>query len=142
MRSLPVDHRLLEEGTPKGRVDPQARARDPWEGAGGPRLLCVRCGQVVTAGGWATDVGEAHEHSFVNPHGYLFRIGCFLRAPGCLARGEPRHEYSWFSDHHWSVADCSGCGGHLGWSFAGPQRFFGLILDRLVQERQGESGSA
>jgi hypothetical protein len=133
--------RLLERDAPERSARTRTRGRDPWGASRGPRLLCVRCGHPITAGGWARAVGEAHEHSFVNPHGYLYRIGCFEQAPGCVPEGDEHPEYSWFEGYTWQLAQCGGCRSHLGWAFrrAG-DRFHGLILDRVVQEQRGEPG--
>lgn len=114
---------------------------DAWSGASGPRLLCARCGHPVTAGGWRQRVGGAHEHSFVNPHGFLYRIGCFAQAPGCVSRGEEHGEYSWFAGFTWQIAHCGRCDAHLGWGFRSSDRgFHGLVLDRLVEQGSGEAG--
>lgn len=135
--------RLLEHDAPASTRRPQARAEDPWSGAEGGRLLCARCGHPVTALGWARDVAGGHHHSFVNPHGYLYRIGCFGLAPGCTPRGEVVAEYTWFPGYAWQIAHCGGCDTHLGWGFVGrADRFHGLVLDRLVREQRGEPGDS
>lgn len=132
---------LLLEHDPAARdaARPEVRARDPWDEAHGPRLICARCGHPISAGGWALEVAGAHGHSFVNPHGYLYRVGCFRHAPGCAPQGEAQSEYSWFPGYSWQIAVCGGCGAHLGWAFAGREpAFHGLILDRLTP--QGPAG--
>jgi hypothetical protein len=130
--------RLLEHDAPAATRRPEVRAVDPWQGAEGARLLCARCGHPITASGWARDVDGHHEHSFFNPHGYLFRIGCFRQAPGCVPRGEEHAAYSWFDGFTWQIAHCLGCDTHLGWGFRGAEdRFHGLVLDRLVQQVDG-----
>jgi hypothetical protein len=130
--------RLLDRDAPDSTLAPRVRGGDPWDGAQGSRLLCARCGHPISAASWARTVGDGHEHSFVNPHGYLFRIGCFERAPGCALEGAEHAEYSWFEGTTWQRAPCGRCRHHLGWAFRGAQdRFFGLILDRLVPERGG-----
>jgi hypothetical protein len=79
------------------------------------------------------DVGGAHRHSFVNPAGVTFEIGCFREAPGCMVEGEPTTELTWFAGFAWSYALCANCRAHLGWCYEGEgARFFGLILARLV----------
>ncbi len=136
---------LLEKDAqdPQRSDEVQAHPHDPWDEAQGSRLLCARCGHAVTASGWCIQIADAHEHSFVNPHGYLFRIGCFREAPGCTQRGEEHAEYSWFPGYRWTMAPCAHCKTHLGWSFRSDDAvFFGLILDRLVQERPREGGEA
>mgnify|MGYP006971707542 CR=1 FL=1 len=130
---------LLDSADPAGRDKPATRVRDPWDDAEGGRLLCRFCGSEVTARGWACPVQGCHEHSFVNPHGYLYRIACFRLAPGCVPWGPEIAEYSWFPGATWQIAHCAGCGSHLGWSFrTQEERFHGLIMDRLVEQARGE----
>ncbi len=104
-----------------------------------PRVLvCLRCAQPITSPAAACSVAGAHQHTRANPHGFVFRIGCFREAPGCLATGAATHEYSWFPAYAWRVAVCSACVEHLGWLFrCDDDAFYGLILDRLV-EREAE----
>jgi hypothetical protein len=133
---------LLEDEAPEGVLLTEPRPRDPWDDAEGPRLRCARCGHVITASGWAMQVGGSHEHSFVNPHGFLYRIGCFACAPGSVPCGDEHSAYSWFPGYAWQIAHCGACEAHLGWGFRGAaDRFYGLILDRLVQQAGGEPGS-
>lgn len=139
----PAPVSLLEQDGQDGQRDTRARTRDPWGGARGTRLLCAACGRAITAAGWGIRIAGAHEHSFVNPHGLLFRIACFREAPGCSHQGERHHEYSWFPGHSWEIAGCAGCGTHLGWRFErADDRFHGLVQGRLVQESRGEDGEA
>ena len=97
-------------------------------------LHCSACGHEVTARRHRISIEEAHEHTFVNPGGYVFHIGCFERAPGCLQVGEPTEQNTWFRGHAWSYALCGSCFAHLGWVFqrGEEQSFFGLILNRLA----------
>lgn len=99
------------------------------------RLFCAACGALVTLGRWRVWVQEDHEHTFFNPAGQVFRIGCFREAPGARPVGPPSSEFSWFRGYRWQVAVCGGCRAHLGWLFTGagaPPAFFGLILERLT----------
>ncbi len=103
------------------------------EGQPEEELYCFACGSAVTRGRERIAVGGTHSHTFTNPAGYVFRIGCFRSAPGCAQAGDFTEEYSWFSGYAWRYALCAGCRVHLGWSFQGPDPgFFGLVLDRLV----------
>lgn len=104
---------------------------------GGDRYYCRVCGALITTGGDRTEIDGGHAHTFVNPAGYIFRIGCFRSAPGCLIIGEPTREYSWFAGRFWRLAACALCTTHLGWAYGNGEtrEFFGLILDRL---RRGE----
>ncbi len=101
---------------------------------GGGRLLaCATCRHEATSHDARIEVSGGHEHTFANPHGFLFRIGCFSRAT-CVAAGPAIAEWSWFPPHTWQVAHCRTCGAHLGWLFrAEGSLFHGLILDRLIE---------
>lgn len=96
-------------------------------------LACRACGHTITTSAERTERDGAHAHVFFNPAGILFRIGCFVEAPGCRGIGPFETDFTWFAAHAWQVVVCRGCGAHLGWFFAGATRFFGLVLDRLVE---------
>jgi hypothetical protein len=117
---------------PAGDVRPGSR---PVTGDdGGKVLACAGCLRPVTTGAARTAVAGAHEHTFANPAGFQFHIGCFARVTGCLAVGEPSTHWTWFSGYSWQVERCGTCGDHLGWLFrAEAHLFHGLILDRLVE---------
>jgi len=73
-----------------------------------------------------------HEHTFVNPHGLAFVIGCFAAAPGCAGRGSIENAFSWFPGWSWQVATCARCHAHVGWIYrSASEQFHGLILDAL-----------
>ncbi len=79
-------------------------------------------------------VESSHNHTFFNPAGIVFEIGCFSKAPGCGIVGEASSEFSWFAGTKWTTAICSGCLCHLGWLFEGRgEPFFGLILTSLIE---------
>lgn len=113
----------------------------PLEGEGEDRggvLACARCLTPVTTTGARIAVGGAHEHTFVNPHGLRFHIGCFAKAAGCIAVGAASTYWSWFAGHSWQIEHCGACGDHLGWLFrSADSAFHGLILDRLVELDDG-----
>ena len=97
-------------------------------------LVCVACEHAVTDDAHRIDMAGAHEHTFVNPAGFAFRIGCFADAPGCAQGSPPREEtaFSWFPGWAWQVALCARCAAHLGWSYRNAGgRFWGLILAAL-----------
>lgn len=108
----------------------QATAEDT-----GKQLLCRHCLQVITRASEQIVVAGAHRHTFANPRGIVFEIGCFRTAIGCGYVGLPTDEFSWFAGFTWRVAVCSACLTHLGWLFtaSGDKRFNGLILDRLLE---------
>jgi hypothetical protein len=102
---------------------------------GGGFLLCAACGHRITHNGEKIRVQGAHEHTFANPHGYFFRIGCFRTAAGCRHGTGETTDFSWFSGFAWRIETCANCSLHLGWAFrSGTDGFHGLILDRLVEE--------
>ena len=125
--------RLREaRGGPSATVRPGAAPRE--EEGDGSLLACAACLQPITNAAARTAVAGSHEHTFANPAGFQFRIGCFSRASGCRAVGEPSTHWSWFAGYSWQVEHCSACGEHLGWLFRGEgPAFHGLVLDRLVE---------
>ncbi len=138
-----VPQRLLErEGgsAPGSRLAGRHR-REHDDEERGERLLCAACRHGVTRTGWRIAVNGNHEHRFVNPHGILFQIACYRRAPGCAHRGDEVHEYSWFAGYGWRVAICGRCATHLGWGFRSQNDLFhGLIIERLLLEEDDEQG--
>lgn len=77
----------------------------------------------------------SHEHTFVNPGGFVHHIGCFAAAPGCAYLGSTESAFSWFPGWTWQIAACARCRAHVGWIYrnAGAQ-FHGLILAALRAE--------
>lgn len=106
------------------------------ETAANPPLRCRACGAAVTAKNQRIAVNGRHDHVFFNPHGHVFEIGCFARAPGALSASPSSSDFSWFPGFAWQVAACAACRVHLGWHFQGERNsgFFGLILDRLSED--------
>jgi hypothetical protein len=98
-------------------------------------LFCKFCGKEVTASEYGTTVNGRHEHSFVNPSGIPYRIGCFVDAYGCITHGIPTAEFTWFAGFRWCFCSCAGCFSQLGWHYqSGERTFFGLILDNLMRK--------
>lgn len=126
-------HALRREGPrPAGDVKPASR---PVAGdEGGEVLACAGCLRPVTTSAARTQVAGAHEHTFANPAGFQFHIGCFARATGCGTVGEASTYWTWFPGYSWQVELCATCGDHLGWLFRSEAHaFHGLVLDRLVE---------
>jgi hypothetical protein len=95
-------------------------------------IVCAGCSRAITRAEARVARGGSHVHTRLNPHGWVWEFGCFLEAPGCRVTGEPTEEHTWFAGQAWRIADCAGCGVHLGWRFDGADgSFFGLILERL-----------
>jgi hypothetical protein len=103
----------------------------------GRRLCCVKCGEPITHEDQRIAIQSSHRHTFTNPHGLVFQIGCFSDAPGCAQIGKTTQEWTWFSGYAWQVALCRSCGIHLGWRYRSSDGdgFHGLILDRLVADK-------
>jgi hypothetical protein len=99
-------------------------------------LACSFCLRPITTEGDRIAVSGSHEHTFTNPEGLRFRIGCFATASNCALAGPPSNYWSWFPPCSWQVELCGGCFQHLGWLFRNAgDSFHGLILDRLVGVR-------
>ncbi len=97
------------------------------------RLFCATCRNLITSQDDRISVQGGQEHTFTNPHGYVFNIGCFRDTRGCAHIGDRMSAWSWFRGFTWRVALCGDCNIHLGWLFEAPdERFHGLILSRLT----------
>lgn len=121
-------------------LDPEQNRRPERRRAGGVdaqpkkdrRLYCIRCRHQVTHEDERIPMRGGNEHTFTNPHGFVFHIGCFRNARGCAPVGTPTLEHTWFPGYAWRIALCASCETHLGWGFgAAADRFYGLIVDRL-----------
>ena len=95
--------------------------------------LCAWCFNRVASESERFHYGDQSEFSFRNPDGLHFEILTFSRAPGCRQFGSVTFEHTWFPGHAWTVCVCDRCGMHLGWHYAGPREFVGLIRDRIVR---------
>ena len=97
-------------------------------------IFCRQCFQVITSEVERIEVHGAHKHTFANPHGLVFEIGCFRSAAGCIYTGKPVADFTWFKGFKWQLAACGKCLVQMGWRFVslGSEGFSGLILDRLV----------
>ena len=116
--------------------DPQSDVRIKAEKKFGLRnnrvLLCSNCGNSITLPEHTISVNGEHIHTFTNPEGYSYEIGCFSDARGCIVDSEPVLEHTWFKGFAWRLSLCSSCLVHMGWCYErGNERFFGLIIDRL-----------
>jgi hypothetical protein len=101
-------------------------------------LLCRQCLNVITSSTERITVQGLHRHTFANPHGLVFEIGCFRSVLGCGYAGPASDEFTWFKGFSWRVAICLRCLNHLGWLFISSDydSFHGLILDRLIVQNQ------
>ncbi len=95
-------------------------------------IYCKVCGRTVTDRNQKIAVNDSHTHTFFNPAGIVFELGCFSKAPGCHRVGELTSQFTWFAGHVWCYALCLGCNNHLGWFFEmGDRSFYGLILANI-----------
>ena len=134
----PVTYRLRQpsewphkQGSPEDET-PAAEEKSPQEEI---YILCRDCLHPVTRPADRISVQGRHRHTFANPHGVVYEIGCFRSAPGCGLIGPASEEFTWFAGHRWRVCVCAACLVHLGWRFASTdgEPFYGLILDRLIE---------
>ena len=124
-----------ESSKPRWRKPSVRRQQGETRSGGEEWLLCIRCGDRVTPEAARAERSGLHEHSQINPHGFIWVFGCFEEAPGCAAVGRATTEFTWFPGTRWRLAQCTGCGLHLGWRFDGDgDSFWGLILERLTRE--------
>lgn len=125
--------RLLKEPVPGEWEVVEAGDADE-EVSGGEGIFCRRCGNRVTGEASRIPVNGSHTHTFFNPAGILFELGCFRKAPGCAVQGEASGLFSWFAGYRWRIALCGKCAAHLGWRFENRDAtFFCLILSHLIE---------
>jgi len=141
IESIPIDSRPIRllripsdipgGVTPEGFVEDEAELK---AGDDEESIRCRQCHQVITRSSERIEIQGSHQHTFANPHGIVFNIGCFRSCSGCGYIGPASGEFTWFRGFSWRIAICSKCLTHLGWLFAsrGNQSFNGLILDRLI----------
>lgn len=115
----------------------QPEKRDAPDDVPGRLLVCAACLRPITTTSARIEMSGSHAHTFSNPHGLVFHIGCFAVAPGCGPASDPSTLHTWFPGYAWQVAVCLGCGEHLGWLFrSGDSCFHGLIFDRLTETEE------
>lgn len=101
----------------------------------GEFILCRNCKNVITSTSNKIEMSGKHKHTFTNPRGFVYRIGCFGAAHGILNQGSPTMEFTWFAGFSWCYTLCIRCFAHLGWFYqSGEKNFYGLILDHLIEE--------
>jgi hypothetical protein len=115
-------------------AEPEAEVRTaPAVGAAEGDWLCAWCHNRVANERDRFSIDGRDEFTFSNPEGLRFRIITFLQTLGCRQAGVPTFEPTWFEGHAWSYCQCAECGLHLGWYYAGPTDFVGLITNRIVR---------
>ena len=126
--------RYLLRGEPAGRRDETVLSDDREEEREGenPGIFCRTCAHRISSDNDRIAVNGSHTHTFFNPAGLVFELGCFRRAPGCLVSSEASNQFTWFAGYSWRPAFCARCAGHLGWRFEKVDHaFFSLILANL-----------
>ena len=100
-------------------------------------ILCRACDNKICPLSSGIEVNGRHRHTFYNPEGIIYHIGCFASAPGCIMQGRPTLQFTWFPGFSWIFALCSNCYIHLGWHYrsGGGENFYGLILNKLTEGR-------
>jgi hypothetical protein len=125
---------LRGEGEPAPGATDRAKPQTGPDRGRGIILACVRCRAAITTSAAAVAVSGSHAHTFTNPDGFRFHIGCFSRAHGAGASGVPTTDWTWFPGYAWQIEHCASCAEHLGWRFSSSDKaFHGLILDRLLE---------
>lgn len=129
---LPIS--LLKSPPPGSDSDLEVKDKTSLAAPEKKKVLCRSCGAEITDNSFATNVNDSHEHSFFNPHGYVFQIRCYSAATGCISAGNPSNEFTWFSGYTWQLAVCNKCSAHLGWRFQSDSvSFYGLIRDKISE---------
>lgn len=134
MGEQPIGRLLLRQGELK-----PAAPRLPSAGALGERdrgriLGCAFCRRPITTTAAAIEISGSHAHTFANPDGIRFRVGCFADASGLIGIGPRSTFWTWFPGYSWRVELCAQCREQLGWLYrSAGGAFHGLILDRLVE---------
>ncbi len=123
-----------KEGENQSEVEDKSEEKSP---DGDEYLLCANCRKIITAHDHGTVINNSHKHTFANPHGNVYEIGCFISAD-CACFGRPSIEFTWFTGYAWRIATCGRCRTHLGWQFisTADSIFYGLILDCLVPGKE------
>ncbi|GEM_PF-170991 len=127
---VPADESGTEDGTAVIEKEEEEQAPEEEE-----YILCRQCRQAITRPIDRLSIQGSHRHTFANPHGIVFEIGCFQNVIGCGYAGGASDEFTWFAGYRWRVCYCTMCLTHLGWRFSstGGDHFHGLILDKLIE---------
>ena len=127
---IPADRPVEEDDT--ATLEKEAEDQSPEEEE---YILCRQCHQAITKPAERIAMQGSHRHTFANPYGIIFEIGCFRNAKGCGYAGVASDDFSWFAGYSWRICFCTMCLTHLGWIFnlKGGHIFHGLILDRLIE---------
>lgn len=118
-------------------IDPQLNHISDKESKREDSIICKLCMHIITSHDKGIIINGKHMHTYKNPEGYMYTLGCYIQAKGCKNVGKPTMEYTWFPGFSWIYAICSKCFSHLGWHYqSGDYSFYGLILNRLIENTQ------
>ena len=132
--TLPPSLLFRKGDKPSGSVSEVVEDETDFEEKEEGMLRCKACDAGIAKQADRISKGGKHLHTFFNPAGIVYEIGCFRRAPGCSKEGPSSREFSWFADYSWQISFCRSCTRHLGWFFSsGDDVFFGLIINRLKE---------
>jgi hypothetical protein len=124
----------FKSGERRGQQRPAAKSRHQQESDVVGAVFCRACNKAITSRDQKIEMGGTHSHTFFNPAGLVFELGCFRTAPGCRVIGAPSTEFTWFPGHIWRVVLCRTCKVHLGWQFSMEDTtFYGLIRTKLIE---------
>ena len=56
-------------------------------------IVCRQCRQAITRPAERMSIQGAHQHTFANPHGIVFEVGCFKDVTGCGYAGAATDEF-------------------------------------------------
>jgi hypothetical protein len=121
-----------------GAEEPGEEAADLAEAERRDKLLCARCRIGVSEASLLfVATGTGPRAVFVNPQGRVFEIVTVRDAFNIALVSGPTVEATWFPGYAWRIANCGGCGAHLGWRFEGasgglPPVFFGLVASSVT----------
>jgi hypothetical protein len=100
-------------------------------------IICSVCSNHITDKSEKIKINESDNHTFVNPHGFVYNVECYKNAPGCMPIGELTDTFTWFKGYAWQISVCSKCLTHLGWKYqAGESGFYGLIKDLIIEKEE------
>jgi len=116
------------------KINPELSIKDDEDIKRDHYILCRVCYNIITSHNTIIEIDGNHQHTFNNPSGFVYHIGCFKAARGCMNFGDPTLEFSWFPGFYWCYTICSNCFNHLGWFFqSNGNCFYGLILNQLIE---------
>ena len=115
-------------------AEPELRSRTETS-AGDPAgdWLCAWCHNRVANEKDRFRYQGKDEFTFSNPEHIRFEIILFSHALGCQQTGVPTLNHTWFPGYAWAYCQCGQCHQHLGWLYAGPDQFAGLIRNRIIR---------